>query len=399
MNTSSYTLRGFSLADFPIMNALQLLLFLFIVFNPFYHHWNRFSSVENPTRVIAQNTCQEWINQLTKEVDWEEQLINPMLTSAEQVAVRYNLYAQVHRCLEADSASLANEYKTIYMLTDYFLIFIEGYETTTDTQSFLTIDPATSNDKAIVKIRDEAGISPPQGYIFARLFPSREAMPASLQSIFKNEQVEGVTIFARYVAVLAEDKKLWGERLLQSMTLPETISHELVHAYVNARIGYENYSKLPTWYEEGIAIYFSGSGKNHTIVTPNLTITTTSPADYQQYENNFNFLEAMYGRKQLLALINASINQADPSILYVNLKLDSDEAFIATASSWKNQRDNTHLGISLMLIILIGAGVTIWWKRYPDAWCIHCDYGGKWKDFKDGVCPRCQHPYNNIDSP
>ena len=382
------------------MKAFRYYLFFLLFFSPAKQFWLNFPSYVHLEQINFTNACLDWITQLTQNEDWDEQLIDPILSTAEQFSEKYQLYSHVHDCLATISTPLSDLNRKILTLIDFFLIFVNAPEPTGDQLSYLTIDPLKSTDKAIVQLRDETGVSPPPGYIYVRLFPSQEAMPAPLKVFFVNKDIKGLTLFVRYVAVLAENKNYWGERLLQSFTLPETISHELVHAYVNARLGYKSYAKIPTWYAEGIAIYFSGSGKDHTVVTPNLTITTTSPLDYQQYENNFNFLEATYGRKQLLTLIKESIDKDDPSILYTTLDFLSAQDFIGSADAWKKQSDLHRLVFVFTLIILIGIGMTIWWKHYPDAWCVNCDFGGKWIEFTDGICPRCHQPYNiRVDNP
>lgn len=141
----------------------------------------------------------------------------------------------------------------------------------------------------------------------------------------------------RYIAVLAEEKSTWPRQALQSQTLPETISHELVHAYINATLGLRGLD-LPKWYHEGIAVYFSGSGKGHTIVTPNFTISTTPPEEYRQYSTNFEYLEAQLGREQLLGYIKLSVEQADPSALYKDLGIANEQVLFARAMAWRQQR-------------------------------------------------------------
>ena len=95
---------------------------------------------------------------------------------------------------------------------------------------------------------------------------------------------------------------MWEEQALQSQKLPKTLSHELVHAYLKSLTGSAGFDAFPIWYDEGLAIYFSGSGEDTSIVTPNGQIVVTPTEDYKHYQIVFDYLEAELGRAQLLTL-------------------------------------------------------------------------------------------------
>jgi len=202
--------------------------------------------------------------------------------------------------------------------------------------------------------------------------------------------VAGVTIFTRYIAILEEDALTPPEQQLQSQRLPETVSHELVHAYVHSKLGIEDLDAFPTWYNEGIAIYFSGSGKDHSVVTPNFELRVTSPQDYREYETNFRYLEAKLGRERLLELVRESIEKPDYKVAYSNLGFSDDPAFIAEAQAWNQKRLHIRWAIGVGAILLLGFGLVL---LIPEERCEFCGYAGKKRDFADGYCPRCHRPF------
>jgi hypothetical protein len=340
---------------------------------------------------LIQDECEIVLEPLIEGDISFEQLINPILSSQTEINGKVDLYSKMFNCLDEGTDPLIAERITIQRLLEYFLIFAGGLQTPSDETTLTLVSMSASSDPAIVKIRDEAGIEAPAGYIFVRFYSSREAMPELVRQAFESQDVAGVTILSRYIAVLAERKDTWPQRALQLQTLPETISHELIHAYVNSTLGSLLFD-LPTWYSEGIAIYFSGSGENHTIVTPNFSISKTSPEDYQQYDINFKFLEAKFGRERFIELINLSIEKGDPSILYQDLHIPDEQQLASRASAWARQRN--YLTMSGLIVVSLAAILLIW-RLAPDYRCENCDHRGKKKDLIDGIyCPNCNRPYD-----
>jgi hypothetical protein len=298
----------------------------------------------------------------------------------------------MYNCLDEGTNSLSAEDRAIIQtLLEYFLVFAGGLQTPSDETTLNLVSLATSTDQAVVRSRDVAGIEAPAGYIFVRFYSSREAMPELVRQAFEAPDVAGVTILSRYIAVLAERKETWAQRALQLQTLPETISHELIHAYVNSALGQLKFD-LPAWYSEGLAIYFSGSEKIHTVVTPNFTISNTSTEDYQLYDITFKFLEASHGRDHMLELINLSIQEADPSILYQDLDISDDQVLISRARAWSQQRNNLARG-GIIVVALIT--MLLLWRLAPEYKCPNCGHTGKKKDLIDEIyCPNCKRPHD-----
>jgi len=189
---------------------------------------------------------------------------------------------------------------------------------------------------------------------------------------------------------LEEDPNTWEQQVLQAQTLPKTTSHELVHAYVNASIGLDGLGDLPRWFAEGVAIYLSGSGEDHVVVGPDSKVINTSPADYREYRDNFEYLEAKLGRERLLEAIRISVEQVDARLLYRDLGFANDETFQAEANAYWQRRFYLFAGITLALIVLF-----VWWllRLMPDVRCQYCRYAGKKREFENGYCPNCGFPY------
>ncbi len=338
-----------------------------------------------------QESCEILIEPLIDGTISLEQLTNPILTSQDEIDEKLDLYSEMYDCLSAGKNPQLENRETIQTLLEYFLIFAGGLGTPSDETTLELVSLATSSDSGVIKIRDEAGIDAPDGYVFVRFYSSREAMPDLVRRAFESPEVAGVTIFSRYVAVLAENKRTWPQRALQLQTLPETTSHELIHTYVNSTLG-QLKSDIPPWFSEGLAIYFSGSETKHTIVTPNFTISNSSTEDYQLYDTAFKFLEARHGRERLLELINLSIQEADPSILYLDLDISDDQRLVSQARAWSQQRNNLARG-SIIVVTLIAA--LLLWRSAPEYNCPNCGYAGRKKDLIDEMyCPNCKRPYD-----
>jgi hypothetical protein len=312
-------------------------------------------------------------------------LIDPVLSSADQVTERLQTVQALHTCLEAGLAQRDQEERRLYTLSEYFLVFAGGYQSPAQDSACYRTEMGTSDDPAVIALRDQALIPAPVGYIFVCFYRARSYMPDLVGRAFADPGVKGVTFLTRYVAVLDEKKDSWPEQALQVQTLPATVSHELVHAYVNAALGAQDFGRMPLWYQEGVAIYFSGSGEEHRVVTPNFSISQTSPADYRQYDLNFKYLQAKLGRAKFLDLIRRSVAQADASILLQDLGIHDEAQLVERSNAWASQR-----ALQRMLLVLAGALFLGWGlvSLAPEAECV-CGYQGRRNDFREGDCPRC----------
>ncbi len=343
--------------------------------------------------IHSRAECEQYLEPLVRGNNPFEQLTNPILSTKQEFDEQVDLYSNVYQCLDEGTVSQISGGEKIRTYLEYFLIFAGGLGSQSEDTTLDLVILSTSNDPGVTKIRDEAGIEAPGGYVFVRFYNSREAMPPLVRRAFESPDVAGVTILSRYIAVLAEEKKTWPQQALQLQTLPETTSHELIHAYINSILLPLEFD-LPAWYSEGLAIYFSGSEKKHTIITPNLSISNTSSAEYQDYDTTIKYLEAKLGRERFLELIGQSIQEADPTLLYQDLGISNDQQLIKQAIEWSQSRNNIGRG---GLVVVAFFAVLLLWRLAPEYNCQNCGHKGKKSELIDEVyCPNCKRPYDRV---
>ncbi len=371
----------------------KVIISIFLITSSISPVFNPAEAINPSAGIHVQNDCELVLEPLVEGNLPLEQLINPILTSQSELNQQVELFTEMYNCLAKGAAPSLEGREAIRTYLQYFLIFADGLDTPVAESTLDLVLLETSSDPGVAKIRDEAEIQAPQGYVFLRYYDSRESMPQLVRRAFETPEVAGVTVLSRYIAILAEEKKTWPQRLLQLQTLPEITSHELIHAYVNSTLLPLEYD-LPAWFSEGLAIYFSGSAKNHTVVTPNFSIRNTSTEDYQLYDTVFKYLEARHGRERLLELINLSIQEANPTILYRDLNIKDDQQMVAQVRTWSRHRNNLArsgiIGVALIAVLLL-------WRLAPEYNCQNCGHTGKKRDLIDGVyCPNCKRPYDRV---
>lgn len=294
--------------------------------------------------------CDPLIQKLKQDPDWLNKLYDPVLSTSQQIQGRISTLEPIYQCLVQLPSPLSAEKETILRLSYYFLVFVAGMDSAPGGSSLQLVDLVNMDDPALNRLRAETDISVPPGYAFLRIYNDTAAMPPPLRYLFEEEGVAGVTFLTRYIAVLEQTGLPWAEQALQSRSLPRTISHELVHAYVNSNLGAENAARMPAWFHEGVAIHFSNSGENQAIVTPNFTLYTTPPLEYRQYNLNFQYLEARLGDQELHKLIQQSIELGDVDVLLASLNLGSISELSQQALNWEaeNQRHRLLIGVVVL---------------------------------------------------
>jgi hypothetical protein len=290
----------------------------------------------------------------------EENLIDPILMTSGEVWEKLRLYTDIYNCMDDAVMVIEEGLAAVNVLLQYYLIFVGGDQTPAGESEFRMVSLNTSSDPAIQLIRDEAHVPPPPGYIFLRFYSSREAMPPLVRRAFEDPTVTGVTILSRYIAILVEDHEEGAARSIQQDRLPLTISHELVHAYVNSLLGAQNYGRLPDWYSEGLAIHLSGSNRIHTVVgLDGDTLTVSSPAEYQKYAYIFEYLEEWHTRQQLLRLIAQSLLTANPAALYSGLNFRNYEDLAREAENWKAEKIRRDILRDIVIVVIVILAVII----------------------------------------
>jgi hypothetical protein len=342
----------------------------------------------------GQPECSELIPYYTLTEQGMNELINPVLIDLEQIDSQLQSCDRLQSCLSDLKSEVTQPQRQVDILCQLFSIFADQQELSESVTRLAPVNLRNSSDPAVEKLRSEVGLVAPPGYVFVSLYPSRQAMPEIVGSAFQDPQVAGVTILSRYVAILEQEKNTWPERMLQSITVEKTLSHELVHAFVNSYLAERDYFgqiTLPKWFEEGIAIYFSGSNEPSAIITPNLTVSQAPTEEYQQYHLIFEYLRAKLGRQEFLWRIQQVLDRGDAGLLYQDLGIQDDRALLLAAQSWQVQRIQYRSLLALAGIL----SASFWlYSRLPQLEC-PCGFAGKLNDFSQDRCPRCSRPVDS----
>ncbi|MCL4486745.1 MAG: hypothetical protein M1570_01275 [Chloroflexi bacterium] len=163
----------------------------------------------------------------------------------------------------------------------------------------------------------------------------------------------------RFVAVLTGASQGTIDSVVTYQTLEQTISHELVHAYLNSRIGLQNENRFPVWFHEGMAIYISGGSGSRTVDAQGVEVQVGPTEDYKQYGMNFGYLESKLGRGRFLELLKDSVNQLDPMVPLRAANVGDYAALTALARDWQQKtidetnfhRDAAKLSLSAVLAL------------------------------------------------
>lgn len=266
-------------------------------------------------------------------VEWVESgegfdfVVNPVAGNDEDVRALHTEFRRIRECLDtvppsSDSLLVAGRY------VDLFISFMSPVlDDATD--SIQLVDLLRTTDPGIRRLREEFGLRPPDGRIFVRYFPSMESMPPVVGDAFENPETRAVTIGTRYVAMLA-DRRATGD------ALEATLTHELVHAFLNARLGAQLFEGgFPGWFHEGMAITLSGSGRSHVSLEPGGRRLMTFPtSEYERYERVFAFIEERLGTGAFRQAIRESVESADAGVLLSRAGFDSFDDAAERADLW-----------------------------------------------------------------
>jgi hypothetical protein len=131
----------------------MVLLFLALVLQP---AWPA-ASASLPVHA-APVDCAVVLAKLARNENWQEELVNPVLTSQAKISEQFRLYTSVHACIPASGGT--ELLQNIRRLTEYFMIFAGGYQTTPDGSRAYLVNLATDKDPAVQRIRQQLGIPP-----------------------------------------------------------------------------------------------------------------------------------------------------------------------------------------------------------------------------------------------
>jgi len=315
-----------------------------------------------PPEEVSQ--CVRLLESLTGDPDWRDQLRDPVINEREEIAERVEFYSQIRDCIQsgalevsqhpADSqtAGKAALPPNVLELTGNFVTLAGGAlePQPGPGQSFL-LRFDDLQDPAVRILRDELKIPQPEGYLYVWMYPSRESLPPELKPAFANPNVQGVTILTRYVVVLDNVDGEGNLADFQRRVRSSIFSHEFVHAYVKSYLGPDKGTRLPRWYDEGLAIYLSGSSEPSSLVyydeDGRKVKLHYATRDYALYRDTFAFLEQAYGREVFMDLIRRSLLEENPALLYQGLEIGSEADLFARVKQAQARRGLTRLGYAV----------------------------------------------------
>ena len=284
-----------------------------------------------------------------------QQLVNPDLESEEEIQTLAADCQEVIASLSAMETArgrLPDALESVRGLCRLYLFFAQEGE---------RVGFATSDDKALVRLREEVGLAPPRGFAFVSYFSSGKQVP-EVEAAFTREETRGVTVFCRYIAIRREPVAP-GKGRSEAARLRGILSHELVHGYVNSLLGWEHQRDLPKWFHEGCALYFAGNkpeellsvsrrrapGAMYTVVE-----TSVLPEDYRNYRLVFVYLSRLKGEQAFYRFVRETIaeHSLDKSLSAL-AGTDSWEALLKAAKHWQDLQGYRFGLLALLLLLAI----------------------------------------------
>jgi hypothetical protein len=233
------------------------------------------------------------------------------------------------------------------------------------------VDLANTPDAAVRMLREDLGLAAPPGRVFVRYFRSPDEMPAPISAAFGSPETRAVTIGTRYVAVLTPSPRGRAEGQMLDDARDVTYSHELVHAFLNAGLGRRILeSPFPRWFDEGMAIHFSGSGRAHVAIDRGSgTVFAVEPTTrYEQYERVFRYMEHRLGTGEFHRALAESVVEADASRLIERVELEGYDQLRAEAELWWRWRplplDWLSAQRTWVILIVVGLASAATWRLW-----------------------------------
>ena len=218
-----------------------------------------------------------------------------------------------------------------------------------------SVDPNTSQDPAIRKIKATMPALPaPSGRIFIAYYHDLTQAPSTVRRSFENDTM-GVTIRGRYIAIRGEPA--------YTRTV---LSHELAHAYLISSIPLDVRNKLPDWFHEVLAIYFSGSAGTESIVAPNGTeVIRRDTLQYREYAEIARFLGARFSRNELGDLLAETLERGDIQRFLSRCGVASYIGLVDLAQV-RQTHSNAFFWLAALFVVLIGGKYLGWWLDLLD---------------------------------
>ncbi len=322
-------------------------------------------------------TC-ESIAALLEGENGVQNLVNPVIRNPAEIETRVADYRGMLSCFDSLAVSGASQdwARTVRYHLRLFLSFAAPSEVNARGSSFELVDLQTSQDPAVRRLVEDLGLAPPEGAILVRYFQSRQQMPEMIRRAFESPQTQAVTMSSRYVAVLTAPSGSFGPGRIGDARLAGTFSHELVHAFLNARLDPElSPEGFPRWFHEGMAIHFSDRGRAHIAVdaVSGGLLRIEPTARYEQYERVFRYLESGLGADRFIRVVRRSVEDIDASVLYRALDFSSYDELALDAELWWRWwplppvfvRGSNAWGFGGLVAILATGAVAAWRRWQP----------------------------------
>ena len=328
------------------------------------------------SRVLAECTS---LRELLDGGDRFAALANPVLRNESQIEEAAQEYREMLECLNSVTVSVeSSEWaRTLRHHLRLFLSFAAPEDTVRRVSSLELVDLSATSDPAVRRLREQVGLTPPEGLVFVRYFRNRLEMPVNIRRAFDSPQTRAVTFSSRYVAVLSSATAVGTRSPIMGDALQSTFSHELVHAFLNARLDPDvSPEGFPRWFHEAMAIHFSDSGRAHISVDPvsGSLLRMEPTVRYEQYERVFRYLESELGSNRFYSELRTAVDNIDTAQLYRTLDVGSYDELAATAELWWRWRpipvafvrgNNAWWFAGLFTIVLVGA--VAGWRRWQPA--------------------------------
>ena len=299
-----------------------------------------------------------------------ETLVNPVVDSFTQIEQRFAEFQGLRDCL-GDTAAASNRVSISRVYIDLFIEFLAPYIGRESRESLELVDLSTTTDPGIRRLREDVGLQAPNGLIFVRNFTGPQQMPALVRRAFANPQAQAVTIGTRYVAVLTPVARSLAQENLLEDARAATFSHELIHAFLNARLGAGIFEAgFPDWFHEGMAIHFSGSGRGHVAIDHGAgSVFSIEPTvEYEQYERVFGYMESQLGVNEFHRAVREAVDAAEPQLLIARFGYDSFDELRGQAEFWWRWRP---IPVALLvppqlwgLLLAAGMGSIVFWRLW-----------------------------------
>lgn len=282
---------------------------------------------ENQLRLIMSlEDCPD-LGTLINQPDWHETLGNAaygfevkpnrMLRTTRTISDHLN---RLQRAIDTGQfpgyLSLPDQLEDMRYMSEIIAAYLDS---TVSGPKLRSYDFATSSNPALWAMRTETQLPPPPGCALIRFYFAPGTIPPELVSAFNDPNTLGVTIYCRYILMLEFVMADGIPTQVPPETVNLSVSHELVHAYINSSLGMANIGILPKWFTEGTALYVANNDRSK---------TSKLNDEYSEYIGGFRFLERTLGRPELMRLIGASVKATSPDTLLRAAGVNSFNALI-----------------------------------------------------------------------